>query len=84
MEGTILRGIGGFYTVLSHEDRATLTLRPQKKMRRDGMKLAVGDTVVFSRINEEDLPRPLRGAPIVLIAAALMSIAFTGFSGLSF
>ena len=36
------------------------------------------------RINEEDLPKPLRGAPIVLIAAALMSIAFMGFSGLSF
>ena len=39
---------------------------------------------IRSRINEEDLPAPLRGAPIVLIAAALMSIAFMGFSGLSF
>ena len=39
---------------------------------------------IRSRINEEDLPSPLRGAPIVLIAAALMSIAFMGFSGLSF
>ena len=35
------------------------------------------------KLKEEDLPRPLRGAPIVLIAAALMSIAFMGFSGLS-
>ena len=39
---------------------------------------------IRSRINEEDLPAPLRGAPIVLIAAALMSIAFMGFSGLTF
>ena len=39
---------------------------------------------IRSRINEEDLPAPVRGAPIVLIAAALMSIAFMGFSGLSF
>ncbi len=39
---------------------------------------------IRSRINEEDLPAPLRGAPIVMISAALMSIAFMGFSGLSF
>jgi electron transport complex protein RnfA len=39
---------------------------------------------IRSRINEDELPAPLRGAPIVLIAAALMSIAFMGFSGLSF
>ena len=39
---------------------------------------------IRSRINEKDLPAPLRGAPIVLIAAALMSIAFMGFSGLTF
>ena len=38
---------------------------------------------IRSRINEEDLPAPLRGAPIVMISAALMSIAFMGFSGLS-
>ena len=36
------------------------------------------------RIREEDLPAPLRGAPVVLISAALMSIAFMGFGGLSF
>ena len=39
---------------------------------------------IRSRIREEDLPAPLRGAPIVLISAALMSIAFMGFAGLSF
>ncbi len=39
---------------------------------------------IRSRINEKDLPAPLRGAPIVMISAALMSIAFMGFAGLSF
>ena len=39
---------------------------------------------IRSRIHEEDIPAPLRGAPIVMISAALMSIAFMGFSGLSF
>ena len=56
-----------------------------------GFGTAVGFTLAIvllasirSRIREEDLPAPLRGAPIVLISAALMSIAFMGFSGLSF
>ena len=56
-----------------------------------GFGTAVGYTLAIillasirSRINEEDLPAPLRGAPIVLISAALMSIAFMGFGGLSF
>lgn len=55
-----------------------------------GFGTAVGYTIAIvllagirSRINEEDLPKPLRGAPIVLICAALMSIAFMGFSGIS-
>ena len=39
---------------------------------------------IRSRIREEDLPAPLRGAPIVMIAAALMSIAFMGFADLAF
>ena len=56
-----------------------------------GFGSAVGYTLAIvllagirSRIREEDLPAPLRGAPIVLISAALMSIAFMGFSKLSF
>ncbi len=56
-----------------------------------GFGTAVGYTIAIvllagirSRINEEDIPAPLRGAPIVLISAALMSIAFMGFPGLSF
>lgn len=55
-----------------------------------GFGTAVGYTIAIvllagirSKINEEDLPKPLRGAPIVLICAALMSIAFMGFSGIS-
>ena len=39
-------------------------------------------TGIRSRIDESDLPKPLRGAPVVLLSAALMSIAFMGFSGL--
>ena len=39
---------------------------------------------IRTRIHPEDVPAPLRGAPIVLISAALMSIAFMGFSSLSF
>ena len=56
-----------------------------------GLGTGVGYTIAIvllagirSRIDEEALPAPLRGAPIVLIAAALMSIAFMGFTGLSF
>ena len=56
-----------------------------------GLGTAVGYTIAIillaglrERINENDLPRPFRGAPIVLLSAALMSIAFSGFSGLSF
>lgn len=54
-----------------------------------GFGTAVGYTIAIvllagirSRINEKDIPAPLRGAPIVMIAAALMSIAFMGFGGL--
>ena len=56
-----------------------------------GFGTAVGFTIAIvllaairQRIREEDLPAPLRGAPIVLITAALMSIAFMGFGNLSF
>ena len=56
-----------------------------------GFGTAVGYTIAIVllasirvRIREEDLPAPLRGAPVVMISAALMSIAFMGFGGLSF
>ncbi len=38
---------------------------------------------VRERIDESNVPVPFRGAPIVLLSAALMAIAFMGFSGLS-
>ena len=56
-----------------------------------GLGTAVGYTIAIvllaglrERINENDLPTPFRGAPIVLLSAMLMSIAFSGFAGLSF
>ena len=54
-----------------------------------GFGTAVGYTIAIvllagirSRIKEENLPAPLRGAPIVMISAALMSLAFMGFAEL--
>lgn len=54
-----------------------------------GFGTAVGYTLAIvllagirSRLDEEVIPKPFRGAPIVMICAALMSIAFMGFSGL--
>ena len=56
-----------------------------------GFGTAVGYTIAIvllagirSRIDQDSVPAPVRGAPIVLIAAALMSIAFMGFSDLAF
>ena len=54
-----------------------------------GFGTAVGYTIAIvllagirGRIDESAIPKPLRGAPVVLLSAALMSIAFMGFSGL--
>ena len=56
-----------------------------------GFGTGVGYTIAIvllagirSRIDEEALPAPLRGAPIVMISAALMSVAFMGFADLVF
>lgn len=56
-----------------------------------GFGTAVGYTIsivllagIRERIDEASVPLPFRGAPVVLLSAALMSIAFMGFSGLSF
>lgn len=38
---------------------------------------------IRERIDESVIPAPFRGAPIVLLSAALMAIAFMGFSGLA-
>ena len=37
---------------------------------------------IRKRIRTSPIPAPLKGTPILFIAAALLSIAFTGFSGL--
>ena len=39
---------------------------------------------VRERLETSDVPEFLKGMPIVLVTAALLSIAFLGFSGLSF
>ncbi|HOW50964.1 MAG TPA: electron transport complex subunit RsxA [bacterium] len=53
------------------------------------ISIAVGFTfalVVFAGIREKlalvDIPKPMRGAPIALITAGLLSLAFMGFAGL--
>lgn len=38
---------------------------------------------IRTRIDESAVPAPFRGMPIVLLSAALMAMAFMGFSGLS-
>lgn len=55
-----------------------------------GFGTAVGYTVAIvllagirSRIDEDAVPAPFRGAPVVLLCAVLMAVAFMGFSGLS-
>lgn len=55
-----------------------------------GFGTAVGYTIAIvvlagirGRLDEAEVPAPFRGAPIVLLCAALMSIAFMGFSGIS-
>ena len=55
-----------------------------------GFGTAVGYTVAIvllacirEHLDEEAIPAPFRGAPIVLLCAALMAMAFMGFSGLS-
>ena len=39
-------------------------------------------SVVRERMSYADIPKPFRGFPIALIAAALLSISFMGFQGL--
>lgn len=84
MQGTILRGIGGFYTAMDDEG-ALHTLRAQRKLRRDHMKPKVGDRVemqpgtgeedgwlqaILPRRNELDRPPVANIDKIVLVAAA--------------
>ena len=55
-----------------------------------GFGTAVGFTIaivllasVREHLDEEAIPAPFRGAPIVLLCATLMAVAFMGFSGLA-
>ena len=54
MTGSILRGIGSFYTVLCDEDGFEYTLRAQKKLRHQKMTPMVGDRVRFTPGDGED------------------------------
>ena len=45
-QGTLIRGVGSFYTVLDREGE-TYTLRCKKKFRRQGMSPMTGDEVMF-------------------------------------
>jgi electron transport complex protein RnfA len=55
-----------------------------------GFGTAVGYTIsiillagIRERIDESSIPAPFRGAPVVLLSAAMMAIAFMGFGNLS-
>ena len=48
MTGSILRGIGSFYTVLADQDAQEYTLRAQKKLRHQKLTPMVGDRVRFT------------------------------------
>ena len=55
-----------------------------------GVGTAIGYTIAIillagirERIDESSIPAPFRGAPVVLLSAALMAIAFMGFGNLS-
>ena len=54
MTGSILRGIGSFYTVLCDEDGQEYTLRAQKKLRHQRLTPMVGDRVRFTPGEGED------------------------------
>ena len=56
-----------------------------------GFATAVGYWIVIvllsflrEKITDNNIPRPFQGFPIVMVTAALMSIAFFGFAGLRF
>ncbi|WP_137818815.1 Rnf-Nqr domain containing protein [Pseudomonas sp. 2FG] len=41
-------------------------------------------TDLLGRIEQADIPAPFKGAPVMLICAGLMGLAFLGFNGLGF
>lgn len=89
MQGTILKGIGGFYTAMDDQGNLHI-LRAQRKLRRDRMKPKVGDRVemtpgtgeeegwlqaILPRRNELDRPPVANIDRIVLVAAAAAPVA---------
>ena len=44
----------------------------------------LGVAFLREKITDNNIPRPFQGFPIVMVTAALMSIAFFGFAGLRF
>ena len=87
MQGTILRGIGGFYTAMDDAGER-YTLRAQRKLRRERMKPKVGDRVemtpgsgeedgwlqaILPRRNELDRPPVANIDRIVIVAASAVS-----------
>ena len=86
MRGTILQGIGGFYTALDDDGREH-TLRAQGKLRRERLKPKVGDRVeimpgegeehgwiraILPRRNELTRP-PVANIDVVVIVVAALS-----------
>lgn len=89
MQGTILKGIGGFYTAMDDQGNLHI-LRAQRKLRRDRMKPKVGDRVdmipgtgeeegwlqaILPRRNELERPPVANIDRIVLVAAAAVPAA---------
>ncbi|MDL2205514.1 ribosome small subunit-dependent GTPase A [Eubacteriales bacterium OttesenSCG-928-N13] len=87
MEGIILKGIGGFYTVKADADGALHTLRAQGKLRRQKLKPMVGDRVQFTPSRGEEhgwieaiLPRrnmlvrpPVANVDVIVLTVAAAS-----------
>jgi ribosome biogenesis GTPase len=83
MKGLVIKGIGGFYTVLS-EDGGCHTLRAQNKLRRQKLKPMVGDHILFQPAAEGEegwmvaiLPRKnsLLRPPVANIDVAVLVVA---------
>ena len=52
LEGTIIKGIGGFYYIASKD--GVYECRARGKFRKEGIKPAVGDHVLISVIDEKN------------------------------
>ncbi|MDO4552171.1 MAG: ribosome small subunit-dependent GTPase A [Bacillota bacterium] len=84
MQGTILRGVGGFYYVRTEEEEKVWQCRARGIFRKDGEVPCVGDRVIVEPLDEEEavlneiLPRknrfirpPVANVDLLVIVAAL-------------